>query len=138
MVRTSQATAAESLKVFPPVETTQGTNTEVADDLAVKNRLSSSETGSFIIMTSPSVKAKKPGLNLLRKDSQKSEQQQKKTLKHGRKTQIQNQGKHSKNPAMVVQMVAVDGISLSYLIIVADAADAVSVNFSGRCKFLHI
>ena len=28
--------------------------------------------------------------------------------------------------------------SLSYLIIVADAADAVSVNFSGRCKFLLI
>ena len=26
----------------------------------------------------------------------------------------------------------------SYLIIVADAADAVSVNFSGRCKFLQI
>ena len=25
-----------------------------------------------------------------------------------------------------------------YLIIVADAADAVSVNFSGRCKFLQI
>ena len=28
--------------------------------------------------------------------------------------------------------------SLPYLIIVADAADAVSVNFSGRCKFLQI
>ena len=27
---------------------------------------------------------------------------------------------------------------VSYLIIVADAADAVSVNFSGRCKFLQI
>ena len=26
----------------------------------------------------------------------------------------------------------------AYLIIVADAADAVSVNFSGRCKFLQI
>ena len=26
----------------------------------------------------------------------------------------------------------------SYQIIVADAADAVSVNFSGRCKFLQI
>ena len=26
----------------------------------------------------------------------------------------------------------------TYLIIVADAADAVSVNFSGRCKFLQI
>ena len=26
----------------------------------------------------------------------------------------------------------------SYLIIVADAADAVSVNFSGRCKFSQI
>ena len=28
--------------------------------------------------------------------------------------------------------------SQSYQIIVADAADAVSVNFSGRCKFLQI
>ena len=28
--------------------------------------------------------------------------------------------------------------SISYQIIVADAADAVSVNFSGRCKFLQI
>ena len=28
--------------------------------------------------------------------------------------------------------------SEAYLIIVADAADAVSVNFSGRCKFLQI
>ena len=27
---------------------------------------------------------------------------------------------------------------MAYLIIVADAADAVSVNFSGRCKFLQI
>ena len=27
---------------------------------------------------------------------------------------------------------------LAYLIIVADVADAVSVNFSGRCKFLQI
>ena len=27
---------------------------------------------------------------------------------------------------------------LAYLIIVTDAADAVSVNFSGRCKFLQI
>ena len=30
-----------------------------------------------------------------------------------------------------------DGL-VAYLIIVADAADAVSVNFSGRCKFLQI
>ena len=29
-------------------------------------------------------------------------------------------------------------ISRAYQIIVADAADAVSVNFSGRCKFLQI
>ena len=29
-------------------------------------------------------------------------------------------------------------LSITYLIIVADAADAVSVNFSGRCKFLQI
>ena len=41
MVRTSQAVPAESLKVLPPVATTQGTNTEVVDDLAEKNRLSS-------------------------------------------------------------------------------------------------
>ena len=27
---------------------------------------------------------------------------------------------------------------MTYLIIVTDAADAVSVNFSGRCKFLQI
>ena len=27
---------------------------------------------------------------------------------------------------------------MTYLIIVADAADAVSVNFSGQCKFLQI
>ena len=27
---------------------------------------------------------------------------------------------------------------MTYQIIVADAADAVSVNFSGRCKFLQI
>ena len=74
MVRTSQAITAESLKVFPPVEITQGTKTEVVAALAVKNRLSSSETGSFIIMTSPSVKSKKPGLNLLRNSFQKSEQ----------------------------------------------------------------
>ena len=90
MVRTSQAIAAESLKVFPPFATTQGTNTEVADDLAVKNRLSSSETGSFIIMTSPSVKAKKPGLNLLRNCFQNFEQKQQKTLTHGRKMTTQN------------------------------------------------
>ena len=106
MVRTSQATAAESLKVFPPVATTQGTKTDVADDLAVKNRLSSSETGSFIIMTSPSVKAKKPGLNLLRKDSQNFEQdkQQQKKVAHGRKMQTQNDERHPKNPDKVVQM----------------------------------
>ena len=73
-MRTSQAIAAESLKVFPPVATTQGTKTEVADDLAEKNRLSSLETGSFIIVTSPSVNAKKPGLNLLRNCFQKYEQ----------------------------------------------------------------
>ena len=30
------------------------------------------------------------------------------------------------------------GLCVSYLIIVADAADAVSVNFSGQCKFLLI
>ena len=30
------------------------------------------------------------------------------------------------------------GITAPYQIIVADAADAVSVNFSGRCKFLQI
>ena len=112
MVRTSQATAAESLKVFPPVATTQGTNTEVADDLAEKNRLSSSETGSFIIMTSPSVKAKKPGLNNSRKRSQKSEQKQKKTLTHGRKTQTLND-ERQRRPDKVVLMVAVDGISSS-------------------------
>ena len=31
-----------------------------------------------------------------------------------------------------------ESYSRAYLIIVADAADAVSVNFSGRCKFLQI
>ena len=112
MVRTSQATAAESLKVFPPVATTQGTKTDVVAALAVKNRLSSSETGSFIIMTSPSVKSKKPGLNLLRKDSQNFEQKQKKILTHGRKTQTQNE-ERQRRPDKVVQMVAVDGISSS-------------------------
>ena len=33
---------------------------------------------------------------------------------------------------------AEDCVGHSYLIIVADAADGVSVNFSGRCKFLQI
>ena len=49
MVRTSQAIAAESLKVFPQVATTQGTKIAVVAALAEKKRLSSSETGSLVI-----------------------------------------------------------------------------------------
>ena len=36
------------------------------------------------------------------------------------------------------QLSGLDITSRPYQIIVADAADAVSVNFSGRCKFLQI
>ena len=39
---------------------------------------------------------------------------------------------------VVIVIVIVIVITSTYLIIVADAADAVSVNFSGRCKFLQI
>ena len=39
-----------------------------------------------------------------------------------------------KNP----QSTATVGETRAYLIIVTDATDAVSVNFSGRCKFLQI
>ena len=37
-----------------------------------------------------------------------------------------------------VSPVYIAGTLRAYLIIVADAADAVSVNFFGRCKFLQI
>ena len=38
----------------------------------------------------------------------------------------------------IVVIVGIFIIIITYQIIVADAADAVSVNFSGRCKFLQI
>ena len=39
---------------------------------------------------------------------------------------------------VVVVVAGVVEVIGTYQIIVADAADAVSVNFSGRCKFLQI
>ena len=43
-------------------------------------------------------------------------------------------------PYMGTAQIAIDPLSNghTYLIIVTDAADAVSVNFSGQCKFLQI
>ena len=38
----------------------------------------------------------------------------------------------------IVVIVGIFIIIITYQIIVADAADAVSVNFSGRCKFFQI
>ena len=38
----------------------------------------------------------------------------------------------------LIDIQTCDSYTSPYLIIVADAADAVSVNFSGRCKFLLI
>ena len=37
-----------------------------------------------------------------------------------------------------ITLLAIDIDNIAYQIIVADAADAISVNFSGRCKFLQI
>ena len=44
-------------------------------------------------------------------------------------------GRFHKNKS--IQNISLD-VADTYLIIVTDAADAVSVNFSGRCKFLQI
>ena len=52
-------------------------------------------------------------------------------------------GKSGQYKAVTVRLMVqgqyhVHAYDYTYLIIVTDAADAVSVNFSGRCKFLQI
>ena len=60
------------------------------------------------------------------------------------KTHIAKYGVFRRRCTIIINEVIVSVFLLnpvkahSYLIIVADAADAVSVNFSGRCKFLQI